>query len=57
MAYKVRKIEKAGAKHGEGAQWGTKKEAKHESSRIRRRNARIEVTQQLAIYRHERELK
>lgn len=47
MAYKVRKTEKAGAKHGKGALWGTKKEAKHESSRIRRRNARIEIARQL----------
>ena len=48
MAYNVRKTEKAGAKHGKGALWGTKKEAKHESSRIRRHRARVEVAVALA---------
>ena len=37
MAFKVRKLEHNGPKHGKG-HWGTKKEAKHESSRKRRRN-------------------
>ncbi len=57
MAYKVRKTEKAGAKHGKDVLWGTEKEAKHESSRIRRRNACIEVTRQLALYINDRDLK
>ena len=48
MSYKVRKTEKAGAKLGKGALWGTKKEAKHESGHIRRCLARVEVAAALA---------
>ena len=36
MAFKVRKTEHAGPKRGKG-HWGRKVEAKHESSRKRRR--------------------
>jgi hypothetical protein len=36
MAFKVRKTEHCGPKRGRG-HWGTKAEAKHESSRKRRR--------------------
>ena len=37
MAYQVKQTEHSGAKKGQGF-WGRKAEAKHESSRIRRRN-------------------
>jgi hypothetical protein len=36
MAHAARKTEHAGAKHGEGAYWGRKKDAKKESKRARR---------------------
>jgi hypothetical protein len=50
MAYRARKTEHSGAKHGNGAYWGRKWEAKKESSKIRRRNWKRELTaaQQLA---------
>jgi hypothetical protein len=38
MGYKVKKTEHAGAKHGRGAYWGPKREAKKGSSRKRRKN-------------------
>jgi len=37
VAYKVRKTEHGGPKHGKG-HWGYKSETKHESSRKRRRS-------------------
>jgi hypothetical protein len=37
MAYKAVKTEHAGAKPGNGAYWGTKKDAK-KSNKVRRRN-------------------
>jgi hypothetical protein len=49
MAYRARKTEHTGAKHGRGAYWGTKYEAKRESSRIRRRNWRLELKKAPAI--------
>jgi hypothetical protein len=37
MAHKANKTEHCGAKKGSGAYWGPKEDAKHESSRLRRR--------------------
>jgi hypothetical protein len=42
MAHKVHKPEHGGAKKGAGS-WGKKAEAKHESSRIRRKQAVKEI--------------
>ena len=39
MAYGAKKSEHAGAKHGRGAYWGRKKDAKKESKKIRRRDS------------------
>ena len=36
MAERAKKTEHAGAKHGNGAYWGRKVEAKAESNRVRR---------------------
>jgi hypothetical protein len=38
MAYRAKKTEHTGAKHGRGAYWGSKKEAKQESNKLRRRS-------------------
>jgi hypothetical protein len=51
MAYKVKKTEHAGAKRGRGALWGTKFEAKSGSRKIRRRNARRLIHNELAMAR------
>jgi hypothetical protein len=48
MAGRARKTEHAGAKRGRGAYWGRKFEAKHESKRLRRENAKRAVRQGLA---------
>jgi len=48
VAFRVRKTEHAGAKHGRGALWGTKYEAKSQSGTIRRRNGRTEIEKSLA---------
>jgi hypothetical protein len=40
MAQKANKTEHTGAKHGRGAYWGPKKDAKRESNKIRRRRAK-----------------
>jgi hypothetical protein len=48
MAGRARKTEHAGAKRGRGAYWGRKFEAKHESNRLRRENAKRAVRQGLA---------
>jgi predicted RNA-binding protein YlxR (DUF448 family) len=40
MAYKAKKTDHAGAKHGRGAYWGPKQDAKKESNKLRRRAAR-----------------
>ena len=48
MAYQAKKTEHAGAKHGSGAYWGPKKDAKKESSKVRRRNWKREVREKLA---------
>jgi hypothetical protein len=37
MSSKAKKTEHTGAKHGEGAYWGPKKDAKKESNKARRR--------------------
>ena len=36
MAYRAKKTEHTGAKHGNGAYWGPKKEAKQESNKLLR---------------------
>lgn len=43
MAYKATKTEHTGAKHGCGAYWGSKREAKKESSKARRRQGKREM--------------
>jgi len=40
MASQAKKTEHSGAKKGNGAYWGRKKDAKHESNRKRRENDR-----------------
>ncbi|MDP2668580.1 MAG: hypothetical protein Q8P07_01985 [bacterium] len=47
MAYKAEKTEHSGAKHGNGAYWGRKKDAKKESNKIRRRSTK-EITRKVA---------
>jgi hypothetical protein len=37
MAYKAKKTEHTGAKHGRGGYWGPKQDAKKESNKRRRR--------------------
>jgi hypothetical protein len=37
MASRAKKTEHTGAKHGNGAYWGPKQEAKKESTKLRRR--------------------
>ena len=48
MGYEAKKTEHAGAKHGSGAYWGPKKDAKKESNKVRRRNWKREVREKLA---------
>ena len=48
MAHNARKTEHAGPKKGAGAYYGHKAEAKHESSRKRRRDGRRVVDEQVA---------
>ena len=48
MGYEAKKTEHAGAKHGNGAYWSRKWEAKKESSRTRRRNWQREIRQEFA---------
>lgn len=43
MGFSARKTEHTGAKHGRGAYWGTKYEAKRDSRKIRRRNWKLEI--------------
>ncbi len=43
MGFEAKKTEHAGAKHGNGAYWGYKWEAKKESNRIRRENWKREI--------------
>jgi hypothetical protein len=44
MGYEAKKTEHSGPKRGNGAYWGYKWEAKKESNRIRRENAKREVS-------------
>jgi hypothetical protein len=43
MGYEAEKTEHSGSKRGNGAYWGYKWEAKKESNRIRRENAKREI--------------
>ena len=43
MGFEAKKTEHCGAKHGNGAYWGRKWEAKKESNRIQRENAKREI--------------
>lgn len=43
MGFEAKKTEHCGAKHGNGAYWGYKWEAKKESNRIRRENWKREI--------------
>lgn len=47
MAYQAKKTEHAGPKRGRGGYWGPKQAAKKESSKIRRRNWRRQISQEL----------
>ena len=40
MGNRAKKAEHTGAKHGNGAYWGPKKEAKKESNKLRRRRSK-----------------
>jgi hypothetical protein len=42
-----RKTEHAGPKHGKGAYWGPKREAKRKSSRARQKNWQREIRQEI----------
>jgi len=48
MEYQAKKTEHTGAKHGSGAYWGPKKDAKKESNKIRRRDEKHALREQLA---------
>ena len=43
MGYEAKKTEHSGPKRGNGAYWGYKRDAKKESNRVRRENAKREV--------------
>lgn len=45
MAGRARKTEHAGPKQGRGAYWGRKADAKRESNKVRRENAKRTVRQ------------
>jgi hypothetical protein len=47
LGYEAKKREHAGAKHGRGAYWGPKKDAKKASSKMRRRNGKRGVREAL----------
>jgi len=51
MGYEAKKTEHCGPKRGEGAYWGYKWEAKKESNRIRRENAKREIREASALDR------
>jgi hypothetical protein len=53
MAYRAQKTEHTGAKHGRGAYWGPKNDAKPESNKLRRKNQREEIEQALMDERPE----
>ena len=46
MGYQAKETEHAGPKRGNGAYWGPKRQAKHESNKIRRRNAQREIREE-----------
>lgn len=43
MGYEAKKTEHSGPKRGNGAYWGYKWEAKKESNRVRRENAKRDI--------------
>lgn len=47
MAGNAKKTEHAGPQKGRGAYWGHKADAKHESNKVRRENAKRAVRQSL----------
>ena len=47
MGYKAKKTEHVGAKRGRGGYWGPKQDAKKESNKIRRRNGKQQVSEDL----------
>ena len=49
MGYQAKKTEHSGAKHGNGAYWGPKQDAKKQSSKIRRRNWKKDLRQQSGV--------
>ena len=49
MGYEAKKTEHSGAKHGRGAYWGRKHDAKKEGNKVRRRRSRRVIGDQLAI--------
>lgn len=49
MGHKAQKTEHVGAKHGTGAYWGLKQNAKKESNKLRRRLGK----QAIAVVTHE----
>ena len=51
MGYEAKKTEHAGAKHGSGAYWGRKYDAKKESNKMRRRISKEEIQRQTVLDR------
>jgi len=49
MGYEAKKTEHCGPKRGEGAYWGYKWEARKESNRIRRENAKRGIREATAV--------
>jgi hypothetical protein len=47
MGYQAKKTEHAGAKHRRGAYWGRKFDAKKESNKVRRRDSRRKICEQV----------
>jgi DNA-binding TFAR19-related protein (PDSD5 family) len=47
MGYQAKKTEHTGAKHGNGAYWGPKQDAKKESNTVRRRDEKRVLREQL----------
>jgi len=52
MAYKAKKTEHTGAKHGRGAYWGPKRDAKLESNTLRRRQGKRMVRHEESSYQN-----
>jgi hypothetical protein len=54
MGYTAKKTDHAGAKHGSGAYWGPKQDAKKESNKLRRRAARdLTIAEEWISLEHE----